>query len=423
MGLALSLLCSCQTLNSVAPVSSVPESKPTGAVEKIFTATPDVSIDARIPRTRFQLEDRSSVSSELQIRQVVYTEPGRLTALSHGQRTSTGQPCPACGAVNCQQHVRLPDTAYYTQWPAAARPKDEFLFDGGDRLEAVRLDRDGLYQGFDMEDTIASFRTRDGSLKVEASNRVSIYAPRFGSVRKISGVTIHQQHLVASTMKENIRLAQQNSRLEAEMIRQRDELVSGRGLRAASAIYSRWGAAFAQHAVRLGGVQLDLLPYENNLFIRAGTFEESEKPKLSRLIESAFAWSSDEGLQVASKGFQLHDATAATTTGNFHVYNMPEGKPRLRIVKLASTDNALPGETVDFTIRFDNLGDQSLDEVAIADNLTPRLELVADSVKCSVDAEFSVMTNAGDSLMLRWVLSKPLEVNEGGIIHFRCLVR
>ncbi len=418
IGFALLVLCSCRSLSTVAPESSLLSNSPNSIEED--REDRQESADAQMPKTRFQLEHREPASSDQPIRQVAYTEQSAVVAQAPTRRAP---PCPACGAFDCQQHLRLPDTAYYGQMPAALRPNDEFLFDGGDRLQEVRLDRDGLYQGFDMEDTIASFRTSDGSVKVEASNRVSIYAPRFGSVRKISGVTIHHQQSMASTMNKNVGTAQQGSLLEAEFVRQRAELADGRGLLAVSAIHSRWGAAFAQRAVRLVGVQLHLLPYENNQFIRAGVFEESDKPKLSRLIESAFAWSSDEGLQVAAKGFQLHDATSGLAAGDVHVYHMPKGKSRLRIAKLASTDNALPGDTVDFTIRFDNLGDQPLEEVAIADNLTPRLELVADSVKCTVDAEFSTMENAGDSLMLRWTLRAPLKVNEGGVIHFRCLVR
>ena len=51
--------------------------------------------------------------------------------------------------------------------------------------------------------------------------------------------------------------------------------------------------------------------------------------------------------------------------------------PRLRLIKLASTGNALPGEEVEFTLRFDNIGDQVIGNVTIVDNLTTRLRVRA----------------------------------------------
>ena len=62
--------------------------------------------------------------------------------------------------------------------------------------------------------------------------------------------------------------------------------------------------------------------------------------------------------------------------------------PKLRLVKLASCGHALPGEEVEFTLRFDNIGDQVIGNVTIVDNLSTRLEYVPESAKSSVDADF-----------------------------------
>ena len=452
VGLAVLLLCSCRSMTKDS-VSPQPEfgSRATAAIEN--NSGPSEANGA----TRFRLEDESAPQTRHQgqapypdqrLDQTRYQDqipPQTQTQTQYPQRhvrhvsheepngssssvmTATGafprraRCCPACGVENCQQHLCLPDSAIYL--PLAQRPKDEYLCDGGDRELDVRLGRDGIYQGLDMEDTVASYRTKSGEIKVEASNKVCIYAPRFASVRKITGITVHQQHLVASTMRENLGLISEQQNLKSDFVRQRDELSTGRKLLAANDFRSHAGTEVSDDIVMLGAVQRQLLPYENFNMIRAGVTDESEKPKLARRVLAAFTWAGDEGIKVAANGVQLQEAVNGSAANDFVVYEIPKGKPKLRIAKLASTDNALPGDTVDFTIRFDNLGDETLKEVAVVDNLTPRLELIPDSVSCSVEAEFHTSVNEGESLTLRWTLAEPLEINKGGVIHFRCKVR
>jgi hypothetical protein len=51
------------------------------------------------------------------------------------------------------------------------------------------------------------------------------------------------------------------------------------------------------------------------------------------------------------------------------------------------------------------------------------LEYVADSAQSSVKAEFAAQPNEGESLVLRWEITEPIEPGEGGIVRFRCRVR
>ena len=92
-------------------------------------------------------------------------------------------------------------------------------------------------------------------------------------------------------------------------------------------------------------------------------------------------------------------------------------------MKLASTEFAAPGETVAFTLRFDNVGDEVIGNVTIIDNLTTRLEDVADSAECSLPAEFSTQPSESGSLVSRWEITNPLQPEELGVIRFRCRVR
>ena len=78
---------------------------------------------------------------------------------------------------------------------------------------------------------------------------------------------------------------------------------------------------------------------------------------------------------------------------------------------------------VDFTIRFDNIGRDVIGNVTIIDNLSPRLEYIADTAECSIDAEFKTTPNEAGSFTMRWEIDKPLEVRDGGLIRFQCRVR
>ncbi len=106
---------------------------------------------------------------------------------------------------------------------------------------------------------------------------------------------------------------------------------------------------------------------------------------------------------------------AKTTAANeAFEYVLPEGKARVRIIKLASTSAARAGEFVRFTLRFDNVGDEAVGNVTIIDNLTTRFEYVAESQECSLAASFSTDDNEGQSSLLRWEIAEPLEPGEGG---------
>jgi uncharacterized repeat protein (TIGR01451 family) len=90
---------------------------------------------------------------------------------------------------------------------------------------------------------------------------------------------------------------------------------------------------------------------------------------------------------------------------------------------LASCGHALPGEEVEFTLRFDNVGEQVIGNVTIVDNLSTRLEYIPESAKSSVDANFVTEPNKSGSTILRWEIKDPVEPGEGGILRFRVKVR
>lgn len=303
-------------------------------------------------------------------------------------------------------------------WPA-----DEYLIDGGDHGQPVHVETDWDVIGLDLEDTVAHYDTVCGERIVTPSNIVPIYSPRFGSVRLVTSPLLNDQIVGAAgvEMPERIVQQQENQIVTTEL--QNEQAIGQTGLRQPIDRKGRQWDGGVSRAIGLAAFQDAFLPYENIAIIRQGIFEQSEKPYLAEGVTAAVTWTKDQAVHVI-----IDRQAAAEVVGDQRAqatYSVtPEcGSPMLRIVKVASTQFAKPGETVDFTLRFDNVGTSLIGNVTIIDNLTTRLEYVPDSAQASVKAEFFTEPNQGDSLVLRWEITDPLEPGEGGICRFRCRVR
>jgi uncharacterized repeat protein (TIGR01451 family) len=156
--------------------------------------------------------------------------------------------------------------------------------------------------------------------------------------------------------------------------------------------------------------------------IRTGQVDNAEKPRLATSIESAITWTGDQAPQVGYNAKRAQEMDGLRQVGIIYQTNEPNA-PRLRLVKLASRGHALPGEEVEFTLRFDNIGDQVMGNVTIVDNLSTRLEYVPESAQSSVDANFKVEENEAGSSILRWEITDPVKPREGGVLRFRTRVR
>jgi uncharacterized repeat protein (TIGR01451 family) len=304
-----------------------------------------------------------------------------------------------------------------------APPQDEMIRDGGDREGQIRVGRDFTVYGIDAEDTVAHFDTLDGKTRVEPSNRVEIYAPRFAAVRQVSVAAVDRQQQLLGNVYNPQLIVSQERRVGGTSVAQPVQVEGNSGAAAPYAFRDHNRAAPLSNARFLQAIAYQELPYEEAALVAGGLLENSDKPRLAEAITAAKTWSADQGPQVVVDGVLAVEDAGSVGGQETMRYDMPEGKPRLRIVKLASKQNALPGETVDFTIRFDNIGDQPIGNVTILDNLTARLEYVADSAQSTLDADFFAVDQSDNSLILRWEIKNPLDVGEGGVIQFRCQVR
>jgi uncharacterized repeat protein (TIGR01451 family) len=300
-------------------------------------------------------------------------------------------------------------------------PPDEYLCDGGGSPQTV-VRSDFTIEGLRPEDTIGHFDTIDDRTIVQPTNHVCIYAPRFAAVRKVDTPFGENklEMLNGVALKQNPHQADEANLAKTAMqpVQPIGAIEDQRGI----AIERQQPGIDLSGRVVYGTVQDRVKAYEDFLYIRSGVLQEEEKPVLAQRIQAAIKWTSDQAVQVTVNGRRATPITGDVRANAVYEVDVPN-HPRLQICKIASTDNAQPGETVDFTIRFDNVGDQKMGNVTIVDNLTTRLEYVPGSERTSLKTTFSTQPNEVGSLVLRWEILDPLAPGQGGVIRFQCRVR
>jgi uncharacterized repeat protein (TIGR01451 family) len=302
-------------------------------------------------------------------------------------------------------------------------PQDEYLCDGGDAVPHSSVGEDWEIRGLNVEDTIGHFDTVDGRRIVTPSNRLCIYSPRFGSVRQVVSLTqneqrdpwvgIHQPvNLVRHEGAEGAASSQQHYQTQADVTRKLP--VVYRSKQGDGAMSSADGLESRHSFAPLDSLASD---------VRQDTLEEAEMAWLAQGVNAAIAWSGVEPVMVLIDRQKAAAEVSDDKLASVYTIRQRERTPKLRVIKTASTQFVAPGEMIEFTIRFDNVGDEVIGNVTIIDNLTTRLEYVPDTAQCDVAANFLTEPNEGDSLALRWEITNPLQPNEGGVIRFRCRVR
>jgi uncharacterized repeat protein (TIGR01451 family) len=303
-------------------------------------------------------------------------------------------------------------------------PEDEYLFDGGDRGQRVQVLPNWEVRGLDAEDTIAHYDTLDGRRMVEKSNRVQIYSPRFSAVRQVVALRLNEQHRVSSSVYQEQIMRGAAETTEVQAGTQNFQTVENSSRNMLNAIESEQGGGTLAGRDEIRGFSQDMfLPFENLVAIRTGGYDASEMARLAKSAEAAITWAHDLGVLVLIDRERAAAEVSDQKVASVYTVKEKPSSPRLRIMKVASTTNALPGETVEFTLRFDNVGNEVIGNVTIIDNLTTRLELVPDSAECSLGADFLTEPNEVDSLAVRWEIHDPVMPGEGGVIRFKCRVR
>ncbi|MCH2200353.1 MAG: DUF11 domain-containing protein [Fuerstiella sp.] len=314
------------------------------------------------------------------------------------------------------------DPAFGRMSPADLYP-DEYLADGGDRQLPVHY-FGGSRKGFDTEDTIAEYSDHNGKSHVRASNRVAVYAPRFGSVRVIEGANsdtrIH--HAVQAT--EFSSIGSMNRRNGLRQAVKDDQFVAVSSRRRADGTEAQKNSFQSSAAIRPQrndkvdqGLQAESIKGRRIL-------EREQGPGFHQELANAVVWSRDLFPKLSgttSQAAQTHRrVTAQATIG---IEDQRAEKSEIHIVKLADRETAEIGDTIHFTIRFINTGDYDLHDVRIVDNLTPRLRFIPDSVQTDREGDVITEPNGEGSEVLTFVLDDRLRAHESGTIEFEVRVK
>lgn len=305
---------------------------------------------------------------------------------------------------------------------AMGGPSDEYLCDGGDQGLPAAVRKDRSVAGLEQQDTVAHYDTVDGRTVITPSNRVCIYAPRFAAVRKVVDLRAYARYDAAGGATQQLAPVRLNEREGATTTAALLEPGVHREREPSSLLKERRQAGELDRDRRVAAVIGSLAPYANLEIVRTGEYTGEDRVKLARASLHAVTWTSRQAAQVTLDRRRAQAEVSVQTPGTIYHLLTPNN-PRLRLVKLASRGDALPGEEVEFTLRFDNVGDRVIGNVTIADNLTTRLQYVPDSQKSSLSANFSPEPNDGESLVLRWEIAEPIQPGQGGVLQFRARVR
>ncbi len=342
---------------------------------------------------------------------------------------------------------------WYDPVAGPARPDDECIHNGGitpagPQMPLARrmgsshawmragLDANGRLAGLQPMDAVAEYRDARGVKRIVPSNRVCICIPRYQVLRSETPLSKNVNTLVVGEKvgvkgrdqfrlslpptpvesQHQMRAFQSNSRpTEAESQQaahaiQRIEMINAQALMQGPIIY-------------LGSKSADLL-------------SEVQKAVLRQQIQWACEWSGRQriGVNVGSQathaigriegGPQIIKATAETRSLTACCHEIAEvpGSPLL-LFKCADTGAARVGAVITFTLKYANQGGKPIQDVALTDSLSPRLEYVPGSAEADRDAVFTTQENEAGSQILRWEITGVLRPGASGVVKFKARVR
>ncbi len=414
---AVIVLCSCRASgpryrvaaeNDGLVIAAVSDEFPSAAEPADATFATDDPFDQGIPANKRSHPPLPRPSAALEVQPVAYIDHSYPSADYSPGGCSPGAPC-ADGCNACL--------------PTGIRgPNDEYLCDGGDFQTPAAVVTGGHVVGLEEEDAVAHYDTVDGRTIITPSNKVCIYAPRFAAVRRVvdlravaqidapEGAILDQAPVrLAETQEPGTAL----TLLEPNIHRVKNP---------PSMLRNNQHPGELGRDQRLAQTLGTVAAYANLHIVHTGQVIGEDRVKIARASLAAITWTGDQAAQVLIDNRKAQALVSERTPGTVYLLVEPNN-PKLRLVKLASKNQALPGEEVEFTLRFDNVGDRVIGNVTILDSLTTRLEYIEGSQKSSLDADFESRDNEAGSLKLRWQIHGPLKPGEGGVVQFRCRVR
>lgn len=298
----------------------------------------------------------------------------------------------------------------------------EYLFDGGDREPSTNVREDWSAIGIDPTDTVAYYETAGGKVCVRPTNRLAIYAPRFGAVRQVTGAVFAESTLAPGRM-----LAPQSTGgiedihratgldltagpITQKRIQQLDRFREDRPAIPLTKVVPPTPVSDAVAAL----INVDISATD-----LAAVRETAVQDTSTAFVRSFL---NPESLTVMIGAQSASIAVGTRQASEVLLYETPD-RCALRITKTVSQTMAKPGDILRFTLRFENVGPNKVGNVVIVDSLSPRLGYIEGSQQCSIEVRFSADPNDAGSAKLRWELESPIKPFDGGVISFDCQVR
>jgi uncharacterized repeat protein (TIGR01451 family) len=299
----------------------------------------------------------------------------------------------------------------------------EYVFDGGDQQPTVIIREDWSSEGIDPTDTVAYYETEDGLVCVKPTNRVPIYAPRFGAVRQVRGAMLAERSVGAQRILAPVAPGRFDELDLAGTVMQPVAPLGEEQVKLIDAFQENKAGTPVEQVLPPQRMSEARVPFENIDVLAIGRITDEEIAVLGQFLQNARTWFKPELLEVLVNGQETSLLSKVKSPQDVLVYEPPGDKCALRICKTASHTIADSGDTIRFTIRFDNAGVTQIRNAVILDSLSPRLEYIDGSQQSSVEVRFTTEPNEVGSQILKWEITSPMEPNEGGAISFDCLVR
>lgn len=336
---------------------------------------------------------------------------GRCPYISPDGRRCAGP----CGPV-CSDHALT-----YPKVPA--RPSDEYLCDGGDRIDPLKPGEPYVTGGVDPRDTVVVFHDgKTAGPKVLPSNRVCVYSPRFANARGATGAA-------GSTMVTTLISAEKTESPYTE--RRRDEVervvrniapVTNRVRERASGL-AQPIAPFASNALEIIQETVNQDQIAGHVLVEeVKIFKAEQQAVTEKIRQQAMGIKTAEG--VAVRGY-VEGLGQTEMVWKPHDVSQNEGfpqKPGLSIIKRVDREVAEPGDELTFSICYRNMGNTRLRAVQIVDSLLPRLEYIKGSAEGPKGTIFSTLPNRAGGTELKWELPDAIKPGESGFVLFKVKV-
>ncbi|EMI52652.1 DUF11 domain-containing protein [Rhodopirellula sallentina] len=298
----------------------------------------------------------------------------------------------------------------------------EFLCDGGDQDPNAALTVDDRIIGLQPEDTVTHYTTENGDIEFAASNRVCVYSPRFGNVRRITGAIQGDGAIGVSGVDRPVGPVDVNYDLPGLVVRDSVEVDRAEFTRRVDSMRDRNRGVRIERVQQLHSMSDVLAVLAGIQDISISELDESLLAMLERHAVAANTWTVDQSVEVEIQDLEPPVLTRDQKVDSLVVYEFPDAG-RLNLIKIVDKQHAAIGDTVTFALRLQNVGDSAVSGVVVTDNLTTRLEYVADSQTASVDADFETKSNSASSSQLIWRINETLEVGDSVTIEFQCRIR